>query len=107
MNSSLPFDEVFRDESGGNIKTLQAEYLREGKIPIVDQGKELIGGYTEDKSRLCKAELPVIVFGDHTKCLKFIDFPFALGADGVKVLRPKINANPKYLYYVLKSLRIT
>ncbi|MBK9437652.1 MAG: restriction endonuclease subunit S [Chloracidobacterium sp.] len=56
---------------------------------------------------MCKAELPVIVFGDHAKCLKFIDFPFALGADGVKVLRPKINANPKYLYYVLKSLRIT
>lgn len=107
MNSFLPFDEVFRDESGGNIKTLQADYLREGKVPIVDQGKELIGGYTDDESRVCKAELPVIVFGDHTKCLKFIDFPFAMGADGVKVLRPKINADQKYLYYALKSLRIT
>ena len=40
----------------------------------------------------------MIVFGDHTRIVKFIDFDFVVGADGVKVLKPLINA--KYLYYL-------
>jgi type I restriction enzyme, S subunit len=107
MVKRLPFDDVFRDESGGNIKTLQSDYLSFGQFPIVDQGKDLVGGYTDDFSKLCKSDLPVIVFGDHTKCVKLVDFRFAMGADGVKVLRPKIDADLKYLFYYLQSLRIT
>lgn len=103
----LAFDDVFKDESGGNIKTLKTEFLEEGKVPIIDQGKALIAGYTDDEKRVCKSELPVIIFGDHTRCFKFIDFPFAMGADGVKVLKPKIKADEKFLYYYLKSLRLT
>jgi type I restriction enzyme S subunit len=102
-----PFDTVIADESGGNIKTLQSEFLPSGRYPIVDQGKELIAGYTDDESRLCRAELPVIVFGDHTRCFKYVDFPFCMGADGVKVLRPKIDADVKYLYHYLRQLRLT
>ena len=102
----LPFEDVFKDESGGNIKTLQAEFLKEGKVPIVDQGKALIAGFTDDEMRICKSELPVIIFGDHTRCFKFVDFPFAMGADGVKVLKPKIKADEKFLFYYLKSLRL-
>ena len=35
--------------------------------------------------------------------IKYVDKPFFLGADGVKVLRSKFkNANYKYLYYALK-----
>ena len=89
--SILPFSDVVADETGGNIKTLQSEFLSEGAYPIVDQGKELVAGFTDDPARLCKAEMPAIIFGDHTKCLKFIDFPFCLGADGTKVLRPIID----------------
>ncbi|MFW5883004.1 MAG: restriction endonuclease subunit S [Verrucomicrobiota bacterium] len=88
------------------MKTRQKHYQIHGKYPIVDQGQELIGGYTHDKERLCKAELPVIIFGDHTKKFKYIDFPFCLGADGTKVLRPKNGAHPKYLYYALQQAHI-
>lgn len=102
-----PFDAVIVDESGGNVKTLQSEYLPSGRFPIIDQGKELIAGYTDDPTRLCHAQLPVIVFGDHTRCFKYVDFPFCMGADGVKVLRPKIDADAKYLYHYLRHLRIT
>ncbi len=101
------FDAVVADESGGNLKTPQSEFLTSGRYPIVDQGKELIAGYTDDESRLCRATLPVIVFGDHTRCFKYVDFPFCMGADGVKVLRPKIEADVKYLYHYLRQLRLT
>src|SRR5713101_6631005 len=99
------FTDAVADESGGNEKTPQSEFLPEGRFAVVDQGKELIAGYVNDESRLCNAVLPVVVFGDHTRCFKFVDFPFCMGADGVKVLRPKVNAEVKYLYHYLRQLR--
>ncbi|MFW6195085.1 MAG: restriction endonuclease subunit S, partial [Chloroflexota bacterium] len=103
----VPFDKVFVDASRGNPKTPQREYLGSGPFPVVDQGKDLIAGYVDDAGRLCKAPLPVIVFGDHTRAIKYVDFPFCMGADGVKVLRPEIEANVKYLYHYLRQLRLT
>lgn len=102
----VQFDDVLEDTTSGNIKTLQSEYAESGRFPIVDQGQSLIGGYTDDETRVCRSGLPAIVFGDHTKALKFIDFPFCLGADGTKILRPKGNADPKYLFYALQRVHI-
>lgn len=68
------------------------EYLKEGSIPCIDQSREFIGGYTENKDALID-DLPMIVFGDHTRILKFIDFPFACGADGTQL----ISSNDPYL----------
>lgn len=80
-------------------KIKQKAYLDKGLLPIVDQGHLLIGGYTDDSTKAIVCDYPVIVFGDHTKCVKFITFPFAPGADGIKVLQPKKEVLPKYLYY--------
>lgn len=102
----IAFGELVSDETGGNIKTLQSDYLTSGLYPIIDQGQTLIGGYTNDASRVCKADLPVIIFGDHTKCLKFIDFPFCLGADGTKILRPNKRIDERYLFYALQRIHI-
>jgi type I restriction enzyme S subunit len=98
--------DVLEDVSGGNAKTPQGEFLSEGDIPVVDQGQGLIAGYVTDKTRLCKAKLPVIVFGDHTRIIKYVDFPFAMGADGTKVLAPRNGDYPKYLYHALQAIRI-
>lgn len=100
------FDDVIGDVSAGHAKVPQSEYLKEGQYAVVDQGKELVAGYTNEESHLCRAKLPVIVFGDHTRAIKYIDFPFCMGADGVKVLRPKIDADVKYLYHYLRQLRL-
>lgn len=81
------------------IKIKQKEYLPTGKLPIIDQGQQLIGGYSDDLAYALACDLPVIVFGDHTRCVKYIPFPFAAGADGIKVLKPKDIIIPKYLYY--------
>ena len=101
------FLEVVKDATSGNVKTKTRDYLDVGKYAIVDQGQDLIGGYSDDTNSLCGADLPVIIFGDHTKHLKFIDFPFCLGADGTKVLRPKAdNIDEKYLFYFLQSIQL-
>ena len=72
----------------------------------MDQGQNLIAGYTDKEDGVFK-ELPAIIFGDHTRIIKYIDQPFFIGADGVKILRSKIqDANYKYLYYALKSVKI-
>ena len=87
-------------------KIPKEEYLTTGKNIIIDQGKDSIAGYTDRQKGIFK-EVPVIVFGDHTRIVKYVDKPFFLGADGVKVLKSKEKeSNYKYLYYALKAAHI-
>ena len=102
----LPFLDVFEDATGGSIKTPQTEFLEEGEFPVVDQGQALVAGFVNDRSRVCRVNPPVIVFGDHTRVIKYVDFEFAMGADGTKVLVPKVESDTKYLYYALKAIEI-
>ena len=100
------FDEVFDDYTkyGTKIKTEQYETI--GTNIIIDQGQSDIAGYT-DQSEGLFTDVPVIVFGDHTRIIKYINRPFFLGADGTKILKSKIpDANYKYLYYALKNAKI-
>lgn len=87
-------------------KTKQKQYEVDGELPIIDQGKKLIGGYSNDKTMKLECELPVIIFGDHTCAVKYINFPFGAGADGIKVLEPKKTVLPKYLYYGTQYLTL-
>ncbi len=87
-------------------KVQARDYLIAGALAVVDQGASLIGGYTNDMRMAVQTELPVIVFGDHTRVLKYIDFPFAAGADGIKVLRPRESFEPRLLYYFLSAVRL-
>lgn len=79
------------------------DYLEFGKYPIIDQGQKLIGGYTDDDSKVIHLENPLIIFGDHTREIKFIDFDFAPGADGTKIIRPFRAIYPRYFYLVLNN----
>lgn len=103
----LPLSALVRDVSGGNAKVAKSEFLSCGHVPIVDQGKSFIAGYTNSSASGFKAsELPVIVFGDHTKAIKYVDFPFAMGADGIKVLKANIDCDSKYLYHYLRQVTL-
>jgi len=86
------------------IKIKQNEYLNQGNFPIIDQGQNYIGGYTNDNEKIINCNFPIIVFGDHTKIVKLINFKFAPGADGVKVVRPLSFFNPKIFFYFTKFL---
>jgi len=88
-------------------KQVQANtYKNEGQYPIVDQGQNLIAGWTDDEKAVLKEELPLIIFGDHTRIFKYVDFPFAVGADGTKLIKPKEYLNPRYFYYRLLHLEV-
>ena len=88
------------------IKIKQRDYLQQGKFPVVDQGQALVGGYFNDDNFVVPSEPPYIIFGDHTKVKKFINFKFIAGADGVKVLKPKSNIDPRFLYYAIHTIKI-
>ncbi|WP_302367819.1 restriction endonuclease subunit S [Brachyspira aalborgi] len=79
-------------------KIKQKHYLKNGKYPIIDQGQNFISGYSNDELTI-NIKKPVIVFGDHTRCFKFVDFDFIAGADGIKILEPKEFFNEKLFYY--------
>jgi len=99
------FADCFTDSTDSARKVPQAEYETKGEIPVVDQGEKLIGGFVNDSSKQSAARLPAIVFGDHTRCIKWIDFHFVQGADGVKVLSPKLG-NDRYGWVLLKALEL-
>lgn len=100
------FGELFIDETKKGIKLQTSEYKKQGNHIIVDQGKNPIAGYTDREKGLFE-DVPVIIFGDHTRVIKYVDQPFFLGADGVKILRSKDkNSNYKYLYYALRNANI-
>ena len=76
-----------------------------GRFPVIDQGQKFIAGYTDDESKVIDFDLPLIVFGDHTRCFKYVDFPFVLGADGTKVLPPDREVyDPLFYFFALLSL---
>ena len=105
--------EIFVGDSIKTIappKKLQSnDYKETGKYPIIDQSQEFICGYSDDDSALInKNSRELIVFGDHTCVLKFIDFPFIQGADGIKIFEPKRadETDVRYLYQYLVSSQI-
>jgi type I restriction enzyme S subunit len=96
------FEECIEKISYRN-KIQRTNYLTEGKFPVVSQEFSLINGYWNQESEVIYVEKPVIVFGDHTRVLKYIDFSFVLGADGTKIIKPKDFIETKFFYYFLQA----
>ena len=95
------FTDVFEDVTKQGTKIPTNLYLDSGMYPIIDQGQSEIAGYTNETQGLF-TDVPAIIFGDHTRIIKYVETPCFLGADGVKLLKAKDpHANYKYLYYAL------
>lgn len=76
-----------------------SEYRDEGSIPIVDQSRAFVAGYTNDLEARVDFGIPIIVFGDHTRIVKLIQFPFAKGADGTQLIISDCLEMPQRLLY--------
>ena len=87
-------------------KVKTSDCFEEGTYPVVDQSEKDITGYINNEELLYKGDLPIIIFGDHTRNIKYVDFPFAAGADGTKILHTTSILDSKFFYYYLKSLQI-
>ena len=105
---TCPVPDSFVKNKVGRQNQIPAKDIAEvGRFPVVDQGQKFVAGYCDDESRVIDFDLPLIIFGDHTRCLKFVDFPFILGADGTKVLLPnKKLYEPRFYYFALLALEI-
>ena len=100
------FDDVVEDITRFGRKISSDKFQNHGEYPIIDQGQQFVAGYLNESQGLLE-DFPVIIFGDHTRILKYVDFPFFLGADGVKVLKVKNNNFlDKYVYYNLCAIKI-
>jgi len=103
----LPFNLFFKNISAKPFQIEKKDYKETGKYPVVDQGKKFIVGYSDNEEKFFKLENPIIIFGDHTRIIKYVDFDFIIGADGTKILLPyHENIDVKYAYYKLLHTKI-
>jgi type I restriction enzyme S subunit len=99
------FTNVFYPISVSKNKVKASVIQEEGAVPVVDQGQSYVAGYIDNVGLEIELPGPVIVFGDHTSALKYVDFNFVAGADGVKILRPMC-CDERYFYLAAKTLPI-
>ncbi|TWC41513.1 type I restriction enzyme S subunit [Pseudomonas sp. SJZ079] len=98
------FPSLFLVKNDKKTQTTSSNYLGHGATPIIDQGQALIAGYTD--SQQVYKDVPVIVFGDHTRIIKWIDFEFSPGADGTQILKTSDLLDPHFGYYLLSNAEI-
>ena len=108
INPSWPLIEI-----GKVIKTvtppgrIQArDFGDDGKYPVIDQSQNPVAGWTDDEKYLIDGSNGMVIFGDHTCAVKFIDGKFAQGADGIKIITVNKQLKPKFLYFYLLSYPI-
>ncbi|HEL0249699.1 TPA: restriction endonuclease subunit S [Streptococcus equi subsp. zooepidemicus] len=97
----LPLEKIVRSIPTKNHQIKQSAIRETGRFPVVSQSQTLVEGFSNDKTKILENTDSLIIFGDHTRTLKLIDFPFIIGADGVKVLQP-IGISPQFLKYHLE-----
>lgn len=99
----VTFDEAFQVGKTARKSLKQRDYLREGKFPVIDQGEDFISGYSNEESLVLDFKKPVIIFGDHTRRIKYVNFPFIAGADGTKILVQSVSLDSQFAFYQLQS----
>jgi type I restriction enzyme S subunit len=82
---------------------LQSEIQDSGKYPVISQSASYIEGFSNNENKIISKHKPLIVFGDHTRNVKIVDFPFVVGADGVKIIEAKSIVNPQFLCFMIKN----
>ena len=84
------------------FQILQSDINDIGQTPVVSQSSNYIEGYSDRNDCVFQNKNAVLIFGDHTRNLKYVDFNFIVGADGVKIIIPHILV--KYSYYALQFI---
>jgi len=105
--TAVPFPSSLATTRAKVGKVNRRDYMQAGPIAVVDQGQDIVAGYWSVQDDAYAGSLPVIVFGDHTRVFKFVNFPFVAGADGVKVLVPdRSSFDARFFYCACLNLDI-
>ncbi len=103
-------------ESVGNLldKVTKAEKIENnsiefiGEIPVIDQSQKYIVGFTNNEKALLQPQDGHVIFGDHTRVVKYINFDYARGADGTQVLiSNNENISNVLLYHMIEDFDLT
>ena len=82
---------------------LESQVLADGRFPVISQSKAYSIGFSNEADRVYHHDRPVIIFGDHTTEVKFVEFDFVVGADGVKIFEPIDDIIVgKFLFYIFQ-----
>jgi len=100
------FGSAFQVVSDGGRRLAASQYKPEGRFPVIDQGEQFVGGYTDDATLLYDGPLPVIVFGDHTRRVKLVWREFVVGAQGVRLLAPRECLDAAFAAYQLSTKEV-
>ncbi|MYH79210.1 restriction endonuclease subunit S [Candidatus Poribacteria bacterium] len=104
----LPFTSCLKKvKTKKKLSIPKTDNQESGEFPVIDQGASFIPGWTDSAEAVISDNLPVVIFGDHTRVFKYIDFPFALGADGTQLLYPNDEIlDSHFFYYALLNLKV-
>lgn len=99
--------EIANTISSKPYQILEKNILKKGEFPVISQSANFIEGYTNENDYVLD-KIPVTIFGDHTRNVKYVDFNFVVGADGVKILKCNSNINSQFFYNIIldASLKI-
>lgn len=103
---SKKFLDIFKLAPSKNNQIKSSEVVENGIIPVVDQGKDIFLGYSNEKDKAIEDFDNVIVYGDHTTIIKYIKEPFIIGGDGVKLLESNDGSLIHYLYILLQYFNV-
>ncbi|MCY7091781.1 restriction endonuclease subunit S [Streptococcus oralis subsp. tigurinus] len=103
-------------ESVGNLldKVTKAEKIENnsiefiGEIPVIDQSQKYIAGFTNNENAILQPQDGHVIFGDHTRVVKYINFDYARGADGTQVLiSNNENISNVLLYHMIEDFDLS
>lgn len=100
---NVPFECALRRVNSKKCQITSLEYQEIGALPVVDQSKEDIAGFTDQRQKRFPCPTGgVIVFGDHTRVVKYVDFDFVIGADGTQLMVAVDGVNTRFMLYQLQ-----
>ena len=106
--TTLTVEDSLRKVKSKKVSSIpKSNYLVSGAFPVIDQSSEFIAGWTDAAESVIIDNLPIVVFGDHTRTFKYVDFPFAIGADGTKLLYANDDVlDVRFFYFALLNLKV-
>lgn len=96
--------EVLNYEQPTKYIVKSTKYNDSYKTPVLTAGKSFILGYTDELEGIF-TQIPVIIFDDFTTDTKFVDFKFKVKSSAMKILHSKENADIKFIYYFMQTIR--